>query len=462
MDTINYQGTFFPTGENFSEEGKEPSPNAPLAERTRPQRLEDIAGQDTILGEDRPLRKAIERDRIPSMILWGPPGSGKTTLALLLAQISKSLFLKLSATDSGIKDLRKIIERAKQARAIQQTKTILFIDEIHRWNKSQQDALLPHVETGLITLIGATTENPSFEVNGALLSRVTVFTLSTLEPEHLTTILKRGLETLTKEGIKVHADDEALQAIVSVSHGDARVALTSLERIVHSLQDETSEPQLTWENTSKALQDKRILYDKSGEEHYNLISALHKSMRGSDPQGALYWLARMLEAGEDPLYVARRIVRFAYEDVGLADPNALLLALAARDAYQYLGSPEGELALAEAAVYLATAPKSNAIYTAFSKATAAVKEFGYQPTPLHIRNAPTQLMKNLGYGKGYQYAHDFEDAITTQEYLPDKLKGTVFYEPTDRGFEKKIQDRMKTWDERRKERLKQEDRSKKK
>ncbi|RJP26631.1 MAG: replication-associated recombination protein A [Candidatus Omnitrophota bacterium] len=421
--------------------------DVPLPERCRPTRLEEFVGQHEILGEDRPLRKAIERDRVPSMILWGPPGSGKTTLARLVARLTKSHFSKLSATDSGIRDLRLIIDQAKEMRAQQGVKTILFIDEIHRWNKSQQDALLPHVESGLITLIGATTENPSFEVNGALLSRVTVFTLVSLEPEHLRQVLRRGLSFLQEESWPITAEDDALSAIISVSHGDARVALTALEQVVEYCRTEEPPTHLTVVNTARALQEKRILYDKAGEEHYNLISAFHKSMRGSDPQAALYWLARMMEAGEDPMYVARRMIRFASEDVGMADPNALLIAIAARDSYHFLGSPEGDLALAQAAVYLATALKSNTLYAAYGKALAAVKEYGYLPVPLPIRNAPTQLMKSLEYGKGYKYAHDYENAYTAQQYLPDKLVGTVFYQPTDRGFEKKVRDRMNEWRE---------------
>ncbi len=419
--------------------------SVPLAERCRPAQLEDIAGQDAILGGDRPLRKAIEQGRAPSMVLWGPPGSGKTTLARLVAHTTDTRFCQLSATGSGIKDLKKIIEEAESVRRQTGKNTILFIDEIHRWNKAQQDALLPHVESGLIVLIGATTENPSFEVNGALLSRVTVYTLSMLEPEHLLTILRNGIDVFQKEGRPVEADEESLNAIASVSHGDARVALNALEQVVHYLEADGQPLKLTLEFTSHVLQEKRVLYDKSGEEHFNIISALHKSMRGSDPQATLYWLARMLEAGEDPLYVVRRIIRFAAEDIGLADPNALLLAVAARDTYHFLGSPEGELAIAEAAVYMATAPKSNAIYTAYGKAQQAVKEHGYLPTPLHIRNAPTSLMKNLGYGKDYKYAHDYENAFAAQDYLPDKLKGKRFYEPTDRGREKQILERMEHW-----------------
>lgn len=448
MKSNKNQETFFPDDDHsqaISSKKRIVPAHAPLAERNRPQRLEDFLGQEALLGENAPLRRAIERDRVPSMILWGPPGSGKTTLAYLIAHKTHALFLKLSATDSGIKDLRGVVEQADSHQRRGSGKTILFIDEIHRWNKSQQDALLPHVESGLITLIGATTENPSFEVNGALLSRVTVFTLASLQPTHLMQILKNGLDLLRKEIGGIEVDDEALQAIVSVSHGDARVALNSLQQVLNFYREEGGEIHLTFENTASALQQKRILYDKSGEEHYNLISALHKSIRGSDPQGTLYWLARMLEAGEDPLYLARRLIRMAVEDIGLADPQALAVTIAARDAFHMLGTPEGELALAQAAVYLAAAPKSNALYVAYKEAVQAVKEHGYQPAPLHIRNAPTKLMKNIGYGKGYLYAHDFEDAYIPQQYLPDLLKDKTFYTPTDRGYEKEIKERLEFW-----------------
>jgi putative ATPase len=443
MDASLKQDTLFP--DEGGQRKVKRLPDAPLPERCRPRTLSEIVGQDDVLGPEAPLRKAIERDRVPSMILWGPPGSGKTTIAYVVAGVTKANFLQLSATDSGVKELRKVIEEARRVREREQRKTILFIDEIHRWNKSQQDALLPYVESGLITLIGATTENPSFEVNSALLSRVTVYTLSLLDAADLETIVRRGIDTLSQGDLQITADADAIEAIAQIGNGDARGALTALEQVVEFFSVNTHEIHLDRETTAKALQERRILYDKSGEEHYNLISALHKSMRGSDPQGTMYWLARMLESGEDPLYVARRIVRFASEDVGLADPNALLLANAAKDAYHFLGSPEGDLALAQAAVYMATAPKSNALYKGYGQAVAAIKKKGYLPVPLHIRNAPTSLMKTLKYGEGYKYAHDYEGAIVKQDYLPTALKNEVFYTPTNRGFEQKIQQRLQEW-----------------
>lgn len=441
------QDSFFPESTPANKKPNVLQHDAPLAERCRPKTLDEIHGQDVLLSPGKPMRHAIENDQIPSMILWGPPGSGKTTLARVFAQVTKSKFMQLSATDSGIRDLRKVIDEAQSLLASTRQKTLLFIDEIHRWNKSQQDALLPYVESGLIKLVGATTENPSFEINGALLSRTTVYVLAQLEPQDVVKILRHGLETLQREGVEIEAQDDALEAIASVSHGDARVALNALEQCAHYLKDKDGKIALHAEAVKATLQDKRLLYDKAGEEHYNTISALHKCMRGSDPQAAIYWMARMLEAGEDPMYIARRIIRFAAEDVGLADPNALLIAVAARDTFHTLGTPEGELALVEAAVYMATAPKSNALYMAFAEAKAAVKQHGFLPVPKHIRNAPTKLMKDLNYGKGYEYSHDFEHAYSGQSYLPDKIKDKVFYTPTDRGFEKKIQERMKFWDE---------------
>jgi putative ATPase len=443
MTKRNPQGALFDHGPPKPQD--KTNERVPLAERARPDTLDEIVGQEELLGPGRPLRHAVEIDRIPSMILWGPPGTGKTTLARVIAQVTNADFMQLSATQAGLKDLRTIIDQAERNR-LREKRTVLFIDEIHRWNKSQQDALLPHVESGLVTLIGATTENPSFEVIGPLLSRVTVFTLQSLKEEDLTAILRRGSQILLVDGAIMSVTDEAYGIIARASHGDARTALNYLEHAAVFLCSRPS-PERTIDRDicAQALQAKRILYDKSGEEHFNLISAFHKSLRDSDPQSSLYWLARMLEAGEDPLYIARRIVRFASEDVGLADPMALLVAVAAKDAYHFVGTPEGELALAEATVYLACAPKSNRIYQAFNQTLETVREYGYLPVPLHIRNAPTRLMKELGYGKGYQYAHDDEDAVVAQEHLPEPLRGKVFYEPTDRGYEQKIKKRLEEW-----------------
>lgn len=438
------QDSFF----DDSPSGVDPaSRDAPLAERCRPLSLDGYAGQEHILGKGKPLRLAIEQDRVPSMILWGPPGSGKTTLARLIAHQTQSRFVSLSATNSGAKELRSVVQNA-ETQQIQGARTILFIDEIHRWNKSRQDALLPHVESGLITLIGATTENPSFEVNSALLSRATVYILELLDQETLQSILQNGVLFLREEGTDVTLTDEACAKIAEAAQGDARVALNQLEQVVLFLSTEGKSLVVTEEMLNDVLSAKRLVYDKAGEEHYNLISALHKSMRGSDADATLYWLARMLESGEDPMYILRRIIRFASEDVGLADPNGLLLAIAARDAYHMLGSPEGDLAIAQVAVYLATAPKSNALYSGLGKAMDSVITKGYLPTPLHIRNAPTSLMKDAGYGKGYKYAHDFEDAFIPQSYLPEALTGVSFYEPTEHGVEKKIRQRMDEWKER--------------
>jgi putative ATPase len=387
------------------------------------------------------------------MILWGPPGCGKTTLARIIAGETRSHFVHFSAVLSGIKEIRAVIDEARDQQKLYRKRTILFVDEIHRFNKVQQDAFLHHVESGLITLIGATTENPSFEVIAPLLSRCRVITLDRLTEEDISAILdlalndqQRGLGTLNFE-LAVEARDY----IIRIADGDARVALNSLEvvgsLVISKLTSDNLAPALkiSLKDLEAALQEKALLYDKAGEEHYNLISALHKSLRGSDPDAALYWLARMLASGEDPFYIARRMVRFASEDIGNADPNALGLAMSAMETFKFLGHPEGELALAQAAVYLATAPKSNSIYSAWGKANAAIRKTGALPVPFHIRNAPTQLMKDLGYGKNYKYAHHYEDAIVSQEYLPDKLKGQHFYLPTHRGFEKTIKKRLDKW-----------------
>ena len=421
---------------------------APLAEKMRPQKLADYVGQSHLTGEGTLLRRAIAEDKLFSMIFWGPPGSGKTTLARILANETKTNFVSFSAVLSGVKEIRSVIDDARELWEAKKQKTILFVDEIHRFNKAQQDAFLPHVESGLVTLIGATTENPSFEVIAPLLSRTRVMLLKQFTEEDLAIILKRALTDeqrgLGKFGIQ--ADDDAIQFIIRISDGDARTALNNLEATASMVQGLPPEARkLSGQSVQEALLKKSMLYDKDGEEHYNLISAFHKSMRGSDPDATLYWLGRMLIAGEDPFYILRRMVRFASEDIGNADPHALMLTMAAQQAFHFIGPPEGELALAQAAVYLATAPKSNSLYKGFGQTKDLINKTGYLPVPLHIRNAPTKLMKELEYGKGYKYAHDYEDAFVPQEYLPEKLQGKVLYEPTDAGFEKTIRERVNVW-----------------
>ena len=409
-----------------------------LADRMRPRTLDEIVGQEHLIGEGKPIRKMVETDELKSMILWGPPGSGKTTIAYVIARLTKMDFLSFSAVLASIKEIKQVIERAERNLKLYGRRSILFIDEIHRFNKAQQDAFLPYVERGAIILIGATTENPSFEIISPLLSRLQVFVLNPLEPHHIKTIVLRAL-TDKERGLgktRDDIDDDALELIANISSGDARFALNLIE-LAAQMSD-----RVTVDVLKTILQRERIIYDKSGEEHYNLISALHKSIRDSDPDGALYWLARMLEGGEDRRYIARRLIRMAVEDVGLADPYALLIAIDAQQAFDFVGSPEGELALAEAAVYLAYAPKSNSLYKALSSAMADAREFGSLPVPLHIRNAPTRLMKELGYGKGYKYAHDFDDHIVEQEHLPGKLRGRKYYVPTEQGFEAKIKRRF--------------------
>ena len=427
---------------------------APLAERMRPQTISEYIGQKHLLGEGSLLKRAIESDKLFSMIFWGPPGSGKTTLARILANETKSKFVSFSAVLSGVKEIRAVIDEARESLERKNIKTILFVDEIHRFNKAQQDAFLPHVESGLITLIGATTENPSFEVIAPLLSRTRVLVLRPFSEENLLAILEAALKNKQKGfgDIDVKLDTDVLRYLVSLADGDARTALNNLEAIVSMVQNLPEDKRvISLQFAQDALLKKSLLYDKDGEEHYNLISALHKSMRGSDPDAALYWLGRMIAAGDDPLYIARRMVRFASEDIGNADPQALVVAMAAQQAFHFIGLPEGELALAQAAVYLATAPKSNALYTGYGKVKEVIHTKGYLPVPLHIRNAPTKLMKELDYGKDYKYAHDYPDAYVHQEYLPEEIKGQIFYQPTGMGFEKTIKERLNYWRQKKKD-----------
>ena len=420
---------------------------APLADRMRPRALAEFAGQDHLLSPGRVLHQALDAAELHSMILWGPPGSGKTTLARLLAAHARAHVIAFSAVLSGVKEIRKVIEEAETELRLRKGRTVLFVDEIHRFNRAQQDAFLPHVERGTIILIGATTENPSFEVISALLSRCRVYVLQRLTEAEMVTILKRALADPERGLGEFHAEvePEAMALLARLADGDARAALNSLELAVMLAKPEGGVRRVTAPLVQEAVQRKALLYDKSGEEHYNVISALHKSLRDSDPDAALYWLARMLAAGEDALYIARRLVRFASEDVGNADPQALALTLAAKEAYGFLGSPEGELALAQATLYLACAPKSNAVTTAFAEAQQDVRERPAEPVPLHIRNAPTPLMSALGYGKDYQYAHDHPDALVPQEHLPEALRGRVYYHPTGRGFEAEIAARLERW-----------------
>ncbi len=418
---------------------------SPLADRVRPVSLDDFVGQEHLFGKEKILRKIIENDNLTSMIFWGPPGSGKTTVAGIIKEKTSHKFLSFSAVTSGIKQIKEIMDIA--AREIEMTglKTILFIDEIHRFNKAQQDAFLPFVEKGIITLLGATTENPSFEINSALLSRCKVFIFNRLTDENLKFLLKRALKDPVKGygKLDIKIDDSTIDFIARFADGDARIAYNILELSVQTTAGlGKKETIITTPIIEHIIQKKMLFYDKNGEEHYNLISALHKSMRGSDPDAAAYWTIRMIESGEDPLYIIRRIVRFAAEDIGLADINALTVSLAAKDAFQFLGPPEGNLAIVEAAIYCALSPKSNSVYMTYNNIMKDINKYLSLPVPLHIRNAPTKLMKNAGYGKGYAYPHDYKDGIVRQSYLPEEIAKNNFYFPTERGFEKTLKERL--------------------
>jgi len=424
--------------------------NTPLAERMRPDSLDDFFGQEKLVGQGRLLRQLLDQNQVPSMILWGPPGTGKTSLARIISRAVDAEFVFFSAVLSGVKEVRKIVERADKKRQ-EDIKTVLFVDEIHRFNRSQQDGFLPHVESGLLTLIGATTENPSFQVIAPLLSRCRVLVLEPLSSESLKAIAERALadDENGLGGSRFLIDGDAMESLLDNADGDARKLLNILELSTnlagHRRKNSSSPATITLADIDEASQKKTLRYDKTGEEHYNLISALHKSLRDSDPDGSLYWFYRMIEAGEDPLYIARRMIRFASEDIGIADPQALVQAVTGRTTYHMLGSPEGELALAQVVVYLATAPKSNSVYRASKDVRKLIKRTGSLPVPLHIRNAPTKLMKELGYGAGYTYAHDEAGAVVDQEHLPDKISGNRFYHPQNRGYEAVVRERLTKW-----------------
>jgi len=421
---------------------------APLATRMRPAALHEFIGQEHLVGEGRVLRKAIESRKVPSIILWGPPGCGKTTLAYVIAKATQARFSAISAVSAGVADLRRLIEEAKERYKLYQERTILFIDEIHRFNKAQQDAVLPYVEDGTITLIGATTENPSFEVISPLLSRCQLLTLNPLAEDEMQAIISRAIMDELKGlgSLNVELDEDAMIHLIMMSNRDARVALNTLEIAAQTtLPDADGKRRISLSTIEDAIQHKAPRYDKAGEQHYDIISALHKSMRGSDPDASLYWLGRMLEAGEDPLYIARRLVRFASEDIGMADPQALVVAMAAQQAVHFIGMPEGNLALAEAVVYLATAPKSNSLYQAYSQVQEEIKQSPDEPVPLHLRNPVTSLMKKIGYGKGYKYPHDYPGHFVQQQHLPDSVKGKHYYTPSEQGYEKEVAQRLKEW-----------------
>jgi len=431
----------------FDEKAKQQQKQqAPLATRMRPDQLNAFVGQEHILGKGRVLRRAIESDRIPSMIFWGPPGCGKTTLAYIIANSTGAFFAPVSAVSANVADLRRIVEQAKERHQVKMQKTILFIDEIHRFNKTQQDAVLPYVEDGTITLIGATTENPSFEVTSPLLSRSRVLPLKPLNADEIQMLILRALKDKFQGIGELNAGltPEAMNHLISMSHNDARIALNTLETAAQSTTPDTEGKRLiTLTVIEDAFQKRAVLYDKAGEQHYDLISALHKSMRDSDPDASIYWLAMMLEGGEDPLYIARRMIRFASEDIGMADPQALVVAMAAQQAVHFIGMPEGNLALVEAAVYLATAPKSNSLYAAYSRVQDAIKKGSSESVPMNLRNPVTPLMKEMGYGKDYKYAHDYPGHIVEQQHLPDALQGKQFYTPGNLGYEKQIQAQLK-------------------
>ncbi len=423
---------------------QEPQAGRPLADRMRPQTLDEFIGQEELLGPGKPLRTQIERDDLGSMLLWGPPGCGKTTLARIIAKRTRSEFIPFSAVLSGIKEIKEVMTKAERARHYGQ-RTIVFVDEVHRFNRAQQDAFLPHVEAGNILLIGATTENPSFEVIAPLLSRMKVYVLRALAEEQIAELLRRAIADPSR-GLgkdRIEASEKIVERIAVLANGDARAAYNTLEALVAGTEAGADARHVLSESRLEDVLQKKLLpYDKSGEEHYNLISALHKSVRNSDPDAALYWLARMLESGEDPLYLARRMVRMASEDIGLAEPGALAIALAAKDAFEFIGPPEGNLALAQAAVYLSLAPKSNALYTGYGAVQEDLQQTIAEPVPLHLRNAVTGLMKHIGYGKGYQYAHNVEEKVTDMTCLPESLAGRTYYQPTDQGFEARIRQRL--------------------